>query len=131
MSSMSRAPEAATLDAPETRHTLAAAEAIVVVDPYILSGTPVFRGTRIPVHDIAAMQEHDTLEQILEGYPALTAEMVALAKVYAAAHPAEDRPVRRIPDMFPGAVLLSERWQVIEATLHGGKVAHLRCALPP
>jgi uncharacterized protein (DUF433 family) len=107
---MSRAPEAPTLDAPEARPTLAEAEAAVVVDPDILSGTPVLRGTRIPVHVIAALLETDPIEEILEAYPGVTAETAELARIYAAAHPAEDRPVRSIPDIFPGAVLLSERW---------------------
>jgi uncharacterized protein (DUF433 family) len=106
---MSRAPESATLDAPEARYTLAEAEAAVVVDPYILSGTPVLRGTRIPVHIIAALLETEPLEEILEDYPGVTPETAELARIYAAAHPFDERPRRSIPDIFPGAVLISRR----------------------
>ncbi len=39
----------------EDRHAkLAAARKAVVEDPEILSGTPVFKGTRVPVRDVAA-----------------------------------------------------------------------------
>jgi uncharacterized protein (DUF433 family) len=106
---MSRAPKAPTLATPDARPTLAEAEAAVVVDPYILSGTPVLRGTRVPVHDVAALVESRPLEEVLEDYPGLTVEMTELARIYAAAHPAEERPRRRITDMFPGAVVVSRR----------------------
>lgn len=42
-------------------------------DPEILQGTPVFRGTRIPVHLIADVVAQGTpIREILEGYPSLT-----------------------------------------------------------
>ena len=43
---------------------------MVVEDPEILRGTPVIRGTRIPVHDVASLVDAGTpLQEILEIYP--------------------------------------------------------------
>src|ERR1700683_3844639 len=51
------------------------AENIIVSDPEIMRGTPVYRGTRIPVELIADMLSQGAkLEEILEGYPALDRE---------------------------------------------------------
>lgn len=69
---------------------------LVAVDPDILSGRPCFAGTRIPVAQIVELLEQgaDTAE-ILEDYPALTAEMVEAAPVLAKAYPARGRPRAR------------------------------------
>src|SRR5271157_209876 len=62
-------------------------------DPEIMAGTPVFRGTRIPLHLVADMIEQGTpIAEILEGYPSLTREMVEYAGIFAATHPRPDRP---------------------------------------
>src|SRR5207248_9261542 len=62
-------------------------------DPEIMQGTPVFRGTRIPVYVIAEMvQQGASPEEILEGYPSLTRDMIGLSTVYAAARPKPGRP---------------------------------------
>jgi uncharacterized protein (DUF433 family) len=72
---------------------LAQAERMIVSDPEIMKGTPVYRGTRIPVHAIADMlAQGATAEETLEGYPALTREAVELAAVYAKAFPRRGRP---------------------------------------
>lgn len=74
---------------------LAAARARVVEDPAILSGMPVVRGTRIPVHDLAASVAAGLpREGILAAYPGLDAETLDLAMLYAEAHPARGRPRR-------------------------------------
>ncbi|MGH7079987.1 MAG: DUF433 domain-containing protein [Acetobacteraceae bacterium] len=66
---------------------------LVVSDPEILGGDPVFRGTRVPVHLIAELvAQGSTPAELLEGYPRLTAEMIRLAQVYAAAYPLRGRP---------------------------------------
>lgn len=71
-------------------------ERMIVSDPEVMKGTPVYRGTRIPVHAIAGMlAEGATLQEIVEGYPALTREAVALAPVYAKAYPRRGRPPAR------------------------------------
>jgi uncharacterized protein (DUF433 family) len=69
------------------------ARSLVVTDPDTLGGDPVFRGTRVPVHLIAAMLEQGSTEaDILKGYPRLTAQMVRLAPVFAQAYPIRGRP---------------------------------------
>jgi uncharacterized protein (DUF433 family) len=64
------------------------AHAMVVEDPEIMGGTPVIRGTRIPVQLVAEMRRQGaSVEEILEGYPSITREHVALAELYVQAHP--------------------------------------------
>jgi uncharacterized protein (DUF433 family) len=71
-------------------------EQMVVTDPEIMGGTPVYRGTRIPIDLVATMSEKGaTVEEILEGYPALSREQVELAPLYVAAFPRRGRPARR------------------------------------
>jgi len=71
-------------------------EQMVVSDPEIMSGAPVFRGTRIPVDLVAAMvAQAATMEEILDGYPSLTREHLELAPLYVAAFPQRGRPPRR------------------------------------
>jgi uncharacterized protein (DUF433 family) len=66
---------------------------LVVSDPEIMGGDPVFRGTRVPVHMIAELvAQGSTHAELSEGYPRLTAEMIRLAPVYAAAYPLRGRP---------------------------------------
>jgi uncharacterized protein (DUF433 family) len=73
--------------------TLRRARDSVVTDADIMGGEPVFRGTRIQVHRIAALLEQgETEADLLEGYPRLTAEMLRLAPLYAAAYPLRGRP---------------------------------------
>jgi uncharacterized protein (DUF433 family) len=75
---------------------LAKAEKMAVSDPAILGGTPVFRGTRIPVQLVADMlAQAVSPEEILEGYPALSAERIGLASLYVRAFPRRGRPARR------------------------------------
>jgi uncharacterized protein (DUF433 family) len=69
------------------------ASGMVQIDPAIMGGTPVFRGTRIPVYSVADMIEQGTpIVEILEGYPSLTRTMVEYAHIYAATHPRPGRP---------------------------------------
>lgn len=71
------------------------AEQMVLSDPDIMRGTPVYRGTRIPVDLVADMlAQGATVEEILEGYPALDREKVELAPLYMGAFPRRGRPVR-------------------------------------
>jgi uncharacterized protein (DUF433 family) len=72
---------------------LEAAEAVVAKDKATLGGEPVFKGTRIPVYGVAAMLEAGaTAEDLLSGYPKLTARLLELARIWAAAHPRRGRP---------------------------------------
>ena len=72
------------------------ARRMVITDPEILGGDPVFRGTRVPVHVIAELVAHGGKPaELFESYPRLTAEMIRLAPVYAAAYPLRGRPRRQ------------------------------------
>jgi uncharacterized protein (DUF433 family) len=75
---------------------LAHIEEMVVSDPEIMHGTPVFKGTRIPVDLVADMlAQGATAEEILEGYPTLSKEKIAIAPLYMRAFPRRGRPSRR------------------------------------
>ncbi|HEX3941956.1 MAG TPA: DUF6094 domain-containing protein [Acidobacteriaceae bacterium] len=81
------------------------AQQMVVEDPEILRGTPVIRGTRIPVHDVASLVDAGTpVQEILEIYPSLTPSKIGLASIYARANPQRGRPRRR---SFPGSLTVS------------------------
>ena len=92
------------IDLREPRRDLAAsmrdlrrARRVVVSDPEILGGDPVFRGTRVPVHLIAELVAQGSKPaELMESYPQLTAEMIRLAPVYAAAYPLRG-PKRKLP----------------------------------
>jgi uncharacterized protein (DUF433 family) len=71
-------------------------EQMVVSDPEIMGGLPIYRGTRIPIELVATMRaEGVTVEEILDGYPALGREQVELSSLYVAAFPRRGRPGRR------------------------------------
>ena len=72
------------------------ARRLVISDPEILGGDPVFRGTRVPVHLVAELIAQGTSSaELIESYPRLTTEMIRLAPVYAAAYPLRGRPRRQ------------------------------------
>jgi len=67
----------------------------IVMDPEILSGTPVIKGTRVPVHDIASSVEAGVPKnEIFESFPSLAPNDVEIACIWAKAHPAVGRPRR-------------------------------------
>jgi uncharacterized protein (DUF433 family) len=69
------------------------AERLVTVNPEIMGGNPVFRGTRVPVHQVAELlAKGETIERLREDYPRVSEEMIRLATIYAAAHPLRGRP---------------------------------------
>jgi uncharacterized protein (DUF433 family) len=50
-------------------------ESVIVQDPDILSGQPVFRGTRVPFQALLDYLEGgDTLDEFLEQYPGVSRE---------------------------------------------------------
>jgi uncharacterized protein (DUF433 family) len=84
------------LELDEDLKRLERARNLIVCDPEIMRGTPVYRGTRIPVELIADMlRQGANCEEILEGYPALDREKVELASLYVQAFPRRGRPVPR------------------------------------
>jgi uncharacterized protein (DUF433 family) len=51
-------------------------EQAITRDPDVMHGTPVFRGTRVPVQTLFEYLEGgDTLENFLEGFPTVTREL--------------------------------------------------------
>jgi len=72
------------------------AQQMTISEPEIMQGTPVYRGTRIPVEVVAEMLVRGVgVDEILEGYPALSREKVELAPLYMRAFPRRGRPSRR------------------------------------
>jgi uncharacterized protein (DUF433 family) len=70
-------------------------ESLVTIDSEVCGGAPVVRGTRIPIHTLAALAEQGAPdEELLEDYPSLTAESLAAALEYARAHPRRNQPER-------------------------------------
>ena len=57
-----------------------AKDSVVTVDPDVLSGAPVFRGTRVPVANLFDyLAAGETLESFLDGFPAVTRAMALAA----------------------------------------------------
>ena len=86
--------------------TLAEASSVVEENPDIMGGVPVIRGSRIPVHDLAAsVAAGVSRERILAAYPGLDEGTLDLAVAWAEANPAKGRP-RRITDLLPSGTRL-------------------------
>jgi uncharacterized protein (DUF433 family) len=50
---------------------------IVCRDPEIMGGTPVFRGTRVPVQTLLDyIEAGDSIDEFLEGFPTVSREQV-------------------------------------------------------
>jgi uncharacterized protein (DUF433 family) len=92
------------------------ARKLVVEDEEILSGTPVIRGTRVPVHDVAAALSAGTpKERILKAYPSLNERQVDLAAIYSKAVPPRGRPRRFSPPT--GSRILTSKKQLRKSSL--------------
>ena len=53
---------------------------IIVKNPDILGGTPVFRGTRVPIQTLFDYLEGgETIEDFLEGFPTVSREAAVAA----------------------------------------------------
>ena len=49
----------------------------VMIDPEIMSGLPVFRGTRVPVRTLFEhLETGEIIEEFLEGFPSVSREQV-------------------------------------------------------
>ncbi|RUW81788.1 MAG: DUF433 domain-containing protein [Mesorhizobium sp.] len=97
-------------------HRLAAAHDTVASDPHILGGTPVLKGTRVPVYAVAAQVAAGVpLERIREDYPSLDDEKIELAAIYAKANPPRGRPSPSRVKLPQGAKLNAHR------SFRGGK----------
>jgi uncharacterized protein (DUF433 family) len=77
----------------ERMQRLRRARAAVEVDPEIRGGEPVVRGTRIPVHMLADLENAgETRERIVEDYPALDSKLLEDVLLYASLNPRRGRP---------------------------------------
>ena len=57
-----------------------APESVIIQDPEILSGEPVFRGTRVPFQTLLDYLEGgETLDEFLEQYPGVSREQAIAA----------------------------------------------------
>ena len=56
-------------------------ESVIMQDPEILSGQPVFRGTRVPFQALLLdyLEGGDTLDEFLEQYPGVTRKQAIAA----------------------------------------------------
>lgn len=49
---------------------------LITIDPEILGGTPVFRGTRVPVNTLFEYLENDySLEEFIECFPSVSRDL--------------------------------------------------------
>lgn len=91
---------------------------LVMSDPEILGGAPVFAGTRVPIDTVVgSLNKGISRRRVLDAYPSLTEEHLEAARVYSGIHPRRGRPIRssgppaswkmkssrRINDRDPGA----------------------------
>jgi uncharacterized protein (DUF433 family) len=72
---------------------LQSAQQMVIEDTGVPSGIPIIQGTRIPVYDVASLEEDKTqMDELKEQYPRLSEEQFRLASLYAKARPLRGRP---------------------------------------
>jgi uncharacterized protein (DUF433 family) len=85
----------------------------VVCDPEVLDGEPVYRGTRVPIYDIAAsVRKGISKERIRAAYSVLGDDAIEEALLYAEAYPPRGRPrtpARTSPALVPMAERLVRR----------------------
>jgi len=55
----------------------------IVIDPEIMSGTPVFKGTRVPIQSLFDWLETETLDEFLENFPTVSREQAIEVLHYA------------------------------------------------
>jgi len=59
---------------------MATVDSIIHCDPEILGGTPVFRGTRVPVKNLVDyLAAGDALDQFLDDFPSVSREQAVAA----------------------------------------------------
>ena len=52
-------------------------QSVISVDPEVMGGTPVFRGTRVPVQTLVDyLEAGDSISEFLEGFPTVSREQV-------------------------------------------------------
>lgn len=53
--------------------------AVIISDPEIMGGKPVFRGTRVPLQNLIDHLENSTFEEFLDNFPGVSREMAITA----------------------------------------------------
>ena len=87
-------------------------------DSEILRGTPIIKGTRIPLYDVVSLIDSGTnIEEILEIYPRLKKSQIGLASIYAKANPQRGRPKSRT---FPKSLEISMSKKCLRNASVGG-----------
>jgi len=52
-------------------------QSLIEVNPQKMSGTPVFRGTRVPIQNLFdCLEDGETIDQFLDQFPTVTREQV-------------------------------------------------------
>jgi uncharacterized protein (DUF433 family) len=70
----------------------------IIRDANICAGQPVFKGTRVTLRTVlASLASGESPEEILTGFPTLSADDVRAAIAFAAASAEEDLPVPELP----------------------------------
>lgn len=86
-----------------------AASELIVQDPEVMGGDPVFAGTRVPVDSVlASLDEGETLEALQRAYPMVTREHVEAARLFRRLNPSRGRP-RRLGEANPSWRLVATR----------------------
>ena len=68
---------------------------VVEIDPEIMSGTPVFAGTRVPLYNLFDyLEAGDSLEKFLASFPSVTREQ-AIAALEIAKEAVESQTAKR------------------------------------
>jgi uncharacterized protein (DUF433 family) len=71
---------------------------LILRDPAVCGGEPVFRGTRVTLRTVlASLADGDSVEQIVRSFPTLSVTQVQAAIAFAAASAQEDLPLPELP----------------------------------
>ena len=92
------------------------ATTVVQIDPEIMSGTPVFAGTRVPVQTLLEQLERgQSLAEFLTEFPSVTQE-----QAIAVLEEAKDALIARARRPAQAAADLLESWLEEDSTVEGG-----------
>ena len=73
---------------------------LILRDPRICGGEPVFRGTRVTLRTVlASLADGDSIKTILTSYPTLSEDQVKATIAFAAASVQEDLPLPELPSI--------------------------------
>lgn len=71
---------------------------VLIRDPAICGGEPIFRGTRVTLRTVlASLADGDSIEQIVKSFPTLNEQQVRAVIAFAAASAQEDLPLPELP----------------------------------